>query len=368
MIVGEAGGKEEEEQRRPFAPREHGRMNAGTLLTRYLQDRLGIQRSDVFLTNVGKYRPHGNEFKHYLNTPQLEDGLTELKEEIKRVDPNIIVAAGGWALYYLTGRTGANKAGREDKPGTGIMSWRGSVLPCSLVPGKKVLASLHPAFLLRPGSSGRTARNNWGWHPVFLHDLKRAKKESAFPDIRYPQYESIIDPPSDVLEDLVKEMRHSEWCSMDIETFPNNTVSCIGFTDRVDRGLCLTYKNEVWKDAAQDIMSGPSRKIFQYGTFDTTFLKRFPRLQTTNFAFDTYIAAASLMPEFPRGLDFLASIYTDFPYYKTDRKVWKERGDMRVLWEYNIKDVIATLMIALEQMKELTELFGGPVWEKWRVQ
>ena len=85
MFVGEAAGKEEEEQGRPFAPREQGRLNSGTLLARYFGDRLGIPRSSIYYTNIGKYRPHGNEFKHYLNTPQLEEGLSELKADIERV-------------------------------------------------------------------------------------------------------------------------------------------------------------------------------------------------------------------------------------------------------------------------------------------
>ena len=63
------------------------------------------------------------------------------------------------------------------------------------------------------------------------------------------------------------------------------------------------------------------------------------------------------MPEFNRGLDFLASVYTDFPFYKEDRKKWKEEGDMDILWEYNIKDVIATWIIAAKQMREMEEKF-----------
>ena len=358
MLVGEAPGKEEEEQGRPFAPREHGRLNVGTLVNRYFSDRLGVPRSSIYFTNIGKYRPHGNKFENYLDTPQLEEGLAELKADIERIRPNVIIAAGAWPLYFLTGECGTDKAGRKTKPGTGILSWRGSVIPCSLVPGMKVVAILHPAFVIR----------SWGWHPIFLEDLKRVVRESAYPEIRRPQYESFIDPPSDVLNELVGDMCKAEWLSVDIETFPNNTISCIGFSDRTDRGLCLTFRNLGWKDAAQDILSSPSRKIFQYGTFDTNFLRRFPRLETNNFAFDTYIAAASLTPEFPRGLDFLTSIYTDFPYYKTERKVWKQSGDMNILWEYNIKDVVATLTIALAQMKELTDLFGGPIWKEWRLQ
>ncbi len=333
-------------------------MNAGTLLKRYVNDRLGMHIDrDFYLTNLCQYRPHDNKFENCLDTPQLDDGLEELKADILRIKPKLIVASGGWPLYYLTGMCGLSKDGRKEKPGTGGLSYRGSVLPCTLVEGYKVLVSLHPAFVIR----------SWGWHPIFLHDLERMKLQSSFPEIRGPQYTSYVNPPADELDTLVGEMCNAEWLSVDIETFPNNTVSCIGFSDREDRGLCITYEQVGWREIARTLLASPSRKLFQYGTFDTNFLRRFHRLETNNWAFDTYIASASLMPEFPRGLDFLTSIYTDFPYYKSDRKIWKKLGDMSILWEYNIKDCIATLVIAKAQMKELTELFGGPVWEKWKV-
>lgn len=357
MVVGEAPGKEEEMQGRPFAPREQGRMNAGNLINRYFQDRWGVPRSEIYYTNLGRYRPYKNDFKHYLGTEQLEEGLEELRTDIARIRPNVIVAAGNWPLYYLTGQCGTDKLGRRTKPGTGIMNWRGSIIPCTLVEGVKVFCSLHPAYILR----------NWGWHPIFAEDLGKIKRESTYPEIRSPQYESFINPPSDVMDTLVSEMCHAEWLSIDIETFPTNTASCIGFSDRVDRALCITHEYAGWRDIAGTLLSSPARKIFQYGTFDTNFLKRFHRLETNNWAFDTYIAAASLMPEFPKRLDFLTSIHTDFPFYKVERKEWKQTGDMQKLWSYNIKDVIATLMIAHRQMEELTRIFGGPVWETWRI-
>jgi len=53
MLVGEAPGREEDLQVRPFVGR------AGTILDRCLRD-VGIERKDVFVTNVVKCRPPGN--------------------------------------------------------------------------------------------------------------------------------------------------------------------------------------------------------------------------------------------------------------------------------------------------------------------
>jgi DNA polymerase len=334
MVVGEAPGAEEEREGVPFVGL------SGSLLNRYLE-RHGVFRNfdsnrfDVFATNLCKYRPYKNEFRHLLDSRELEEGIEELKAEIEEVDPNVIITLGNEPLKYLTGESG-------------IMKWRGSVLPCSLIEGKKVYATIHPAAILRM----------YGMNPVFNLDLGRAVEQSEFPEIKYPEYECIIDPEPSRLWSLVDEMVEAEWLSIDIETFGPGNMSCIGFADREDRGLCITFQCPGGWEAAKTIYEHhKAKKLFQYGTYDINFLDRFYGWQVGNYAFDTYIAAAELMPEFPRGLDFLTSVYTWFPYYKVERKVWKEEGNLDILWNYNIKDIIATYQIAMEQMKELEELY-----------
>ena len=117
MAVGEAPGGEEQGQGRPFVGR------AGALLERYLERNM-IPRSKVKLANLCKYRPgvNHNKFEALLGSSQLEDGLDELAEEIKRVKPNVIIALGNWPLWYLTGCCGLDKT--KPKPGSGIFLYR----------------------------------------------------------------------------------------------------------------------------------------------------------------------------------------------------------------------------------------------------
>src|SRR5690554_4338948 len=105
MLVGEAPGVDEERQRRPFIGA------SGELLMRYL-GRQRIFRHEVFLTNLCKYRPEKNKFQNALDSAELESGLEELKEEIERVQPNVIIALGNWPLYFLTGQCGT----KNNKP------------------------------------------------------------------------------------------------------------------------------------------------------------------------------------------------------------------------------------------------------------
>jgi len=339
MLVGEAPGADEEAEGAPFVGM------AGQFMERYIS-RAGYPWSQVFRTNLSKNRPKGNKFVLLNDTPELEAGLKELSEEIEKVNPNLIVSAGAWPMYYLTGLTAT-----KGKPGTGITNWRGSIVEGSgqFVPameGRKVLISYHPSYVMRP--------QGFGNHPVFFVDLKKIPGEAGFPEIKRPYYHSYIDPANLIL--LAKEMMRSEWLTVDIETF-GNSLACIGFADSVERGLCITYECPGGWEAAQMLLAGDQKKIFQYGAFDINYLHHHYGWVTNGYAYDTYIAAANLMPELPKGLDFLTSIYTPFPYYKTDRKTWKQAGDQRILWEYNIKDVIATHWVAMEQMKELETLY-----------
>lgn len=352
MVCGEAGGGDEERLGFPLVGR------SGKLMSQHFE-RHGVRRdlsrveegiidSEIFCTNLSKYRPRGNKFAYLLDTDALREGIAELKEEILSVDPNVIVAMGNWPLFFLTGKCGEKNG--KPKPGTGIGNYRGSILPSALVKGRKVVATHHPAYITR----------NYLWHPIFDIDIKKAVRQSEFPEIRYPLFDVLVDPPN--LWELVDEFCASEWLSFDIETFAPGEMSCFGVCNSPDRAVVLTFQNPDGFEAARRICESKARKIAQYGTYDCRFLSHFFGWKINNFAFDTYIATAEILPQFPRRLDFLTSIYTDLPYYKEERKRWRRTMDLSLLWQYNAKDVIATWLIAFEQMKDLEALYG------WRME
>jgi DNA polymerase len=346
LCVGEAPGGEEMGQGRPFVGA------AGQLVDRYLERNL-VQREEVKLTNLSNYRPDDNKFEHLLDSPQLIEGLAKLKDEIEAGDPNIIIALGNWPMYFLTGMCGKEK--QKLKPGTGIMTYRGSRLPTLPQWGKtrKVFCTFHPSFILR----------NWFWNPIFNEDIARAVEDSCYPELRYPVYEEHIDPDSDQLYDLVHEALSQEWVSLDIETFPGGRFSCVGFSIGEQKGVCVTYLRPDLHHYLQDIWESDTPKILQYGTYDISFMRHFYGWKIGGFynglGWDTFVASANIYPDYPRGLAFLASLYTRFPYYKEDRKIWKEAGDMSILWKYNLKDCVATYQIAMKQMGEIQTLYGG---------
>ncbi|MCL5436487.1 MAG: uracil-DNA glycosylase [Candidatus Dependentiae bacterium] len=92
MFVGEAPGREEDIQARPFVGR------SGKLLDRALE-LSGLSRSEVYITNIVKCRPPQNR------TPfpqELRAGRSLLLKQIETIDPAVICTLGNAALHGLT--------------------------------------------------------------------------------------------------------------------------------------------------------------------------------------------------------------------------------------------------------------------------
>ena len=91
MVVGEAPGRFEDEQGRPFVGR------AGQLLDEVLAE-AGLTRGDVFITNVVKARPPGNRDP---KAPEVAHWLPVLEEELALVAPRLVVPLGRHALAHF---------------------------------------------------------------------------------------------------------------------------------------------------------------------------------------------------------------------------------------------------------------------------
>ena len=88
VFVGEAPGASEDKQGRPFVG------SAGRLLDGLLED-AGLERADVFITNVVKARPPGNRDP---KADEVEHHLPWLQAQLQIIDPQLIVPLGRHAL------------------------------------------------------------------------------------------------------------------------------------------------------------------------------------------------------------------------------------------------------------------------------
>jgi len=93
VIVGEAPGRQEDLEGRPFVG------SAGRLLTRLLQG-AGIDRSSVFITNVVKCRPPGNRPP---NRAEREACYPYLKKQLELINPHVVCLAGRVPVEVLLG-------------------------------------------------------------------------------------------------------------------------------------------------------------------------------------------------------------------------------------------------------------------------
>ncbi|MFH1671097.1 MAG: uracil-DNA glycosylase [Patescibacteria group bacterium] len=91
MFIGEAPGQKEDELGRPFVG------PAGKFLDELLES-IGLKRSDVYISNVVKYRPPGNRDPL---PEEKEQCMPWLKMEIALIKPKVIVPLGRHALLHF---------------------------------------------------------------------------------------------------------------------------------------------------------------------------------------------------------------------------------------------------------------------------
>lgn len=138
MLIGEAPGRDEDEQGLPFVGR------AGKLLDRMLGE-IGLDRSKVYITNVLNWRPPQNR------EPTPEEAaicLPFLHRHIELADPLLMILLGAVSVRHVLGiNEGITRVrGRWDLYQNAALNRAIPVMP-----------TLHPAYLLRQPGAKRLA-------------------------------------------------------------------------------------------------------------------------------------------------------------------------------------------------------------------
>jgi len=303
-FVGEALGSQEERIGEPFVG------PSGQLLNE-LFNISGIIRSRCYITNVIKEKPDRNNIKLFIDITKKVPIITEaykyyvslLKEELEDIDMNVIVAVGNIPLYALTGLKMITKR-------------RGSIYESTLLPGKKVIGIIHPSAALR----------QYNYRHFILYDLVRIRKESEFPEVMLPKRHMITSPSFMESIEFLATCSGKPEVAFDIEVL-NEEVSCISFAYSEKDVICIPFVGGgrdyfppdqevgIWKAIAVILENNNIVKWTQNGVFDVSFLLNRFGIKTVNIQ-DTMIAQGVTFPEFPKGLDFLTSVFSKEPYYK----------------------------------------------------
>jgi uracil-DNA glycosylase family 4 len=128
MFIGEAPGRDEDEQGEPFVGR------AGQLLTDIIKA-MKLTRDDVYIANVIKCRPPENRNPE---PDELDECRPFIRRQVELIRPRVIVALGKFGLQSLTGKAYS------------ITAVRGQWLDYN---GIKLMPTYHPAYLLRTPSA-----------------------------------------------------------------------------------------------------------------------------------------------------------------------------------------------------------------------
>jgi len=128
VFVGEGPGADEDAQGLPFVGR------AGKLLTQMIQA-MGLRREDVYICNVVKCRPPENRLPE---KDEIAECSPFLLRQLDVISPKVIVCLGACAAQTLL------------ETNRGISQFRGQWLDFR---GSKLMATYHPAYLLRNPSA-----------------------------------------------------------------------------------------------------------------------------------------------------------------------------------------------------------------------
>ena len=152
MFIGEAPGREEDVQARPFVG------EAGMLLTRLIE-KMGLKREEVYIANIVKCRPP-------MNRDPEKDEIQQCREFLERqidiIRPDIIMSLGRIAASTLMGNEKLK-----------ITAIRGKIFDYRGIP---LVPTFHPAYLMRnPKDKWLT----WNDAQKVLERLERSRQDQG---------------------------------------------------------------------------------------------------------------------------------------------------------------------------------------------
>lgn len=358
LVCGEQPDQQEVVMRKPFFG------SAGKLFKTCLQH-AGIPTAACLFTNVLK--DFDKPLEEYIVAPRSrraspqwlgrgQEYVELLRGEVEAFPGKLILAVGNVALAALTGRWG-------------ILKWRGSLIQCMIDPTKYVVPIVHPSTVLRGSSEYRH---------LIVADLKKAMhyKENNY---QVTERHTITRPSFDeackflevcyakgmegipIVFDI--EIKHLELNCISFAWSPNLAISIPFMYEKGDY-FTLPQEVHIMKLIARILTNKQIRKLGQNLIFDTHFLLRKYGIRSVNLD-DSMIAQHTLLPQLPKGLDMITSLWTDIPYYKDEGKEWfAGGGSYQTLWVYNGNDSLSVCEAFPKIMADLVQMDNTAAYER----
>lgn len=378
MLVGESWGSDENAAKKPFVG------SSGSELTRILAD-AGINREEILITNVIPKQPPRNEawrffppkenpgnVRHYRGlhlTDEIHNFLQTLYQQIRIVNPQLIIGAGNLAFWALSDdcRVTSYSPPRmyQDRPRwypSGIDDYRGSMLYCHReIDGAgriRVLPIYHPAGIQR----------EWANRTPTVHDL-RTRVPLALQGIwggMSPEWEIHFRPSlSQALRYFEEILARADASpepvrlANDVET-RRGLITCIGFCADPNKALTLPLIEKDGSSSSFRSYWTPKEEALLLSRMFAVLLHPNIALEGQNYlydqqyihdqwgirvrlGFDTMLAYHLLFPGTRQGLDYLSSLFCrHHRYWKDDNKEWDAKSSIDDHLRYNGEDCLRT--------------------------
>lgn len=332
VILGEAPGKQENAQGRPFVG------GSGKILNIILKN-AGLSRDDVYVTNVIKYQPPKNRINTKTAQAYVQDNIPALMKELKGLkQKRVIVPTGNTAMAAL---------GLKDK----VTRARGFIYPTEYL--GKVIPTFHPAHVMRQFSDIHTV----------TRDFMKIKRHAAGAAIQRPKEVFQIAPTADDVENfaamVINRLNHGQKLSLsiDLETYitdhPTLTpIKTVGMSLDDSHAIVVPFitqaDNMYWRTEDEELraikaigslLEDPRlEKMAHNALFDILVLMNHG-FTIEGPIYDTMLAQYLVYHPSPHTLEYLVSIYTDYDQWKTSAG-----HNDREFREYNARDVVVLHM------------------------
>lgn len=287
LWVGESAKEEDLKSSKPFQSGDGAWLNSLLKSARIAKSTLnlintiGCHPKDGFFPGSDKscidsFTAHAGV--RHCQKHHIEPTLTQLQ-------PSRIVAMGDEALYNLTGRSG-------------ITLWRGSPLPLrgKGKDGPKVIASLHPSYLMKQS----------GLFSVAVRDLRRSLD---VPEEIYDLFPSL---------DTVRSFNGTVF-AFDFEWDQWNNITMCGLSDRNYHAIVVPFVGEYIGELQRifesaEVIIGHNIIDADMGYFEKLGWKVRAKIH------DTMLGQHLIQPDYRHGLAFVASVFTN-------KVFWKGKGE-----------------------------------------
>lgn len=243
---------------------------------------------------------------------------TGCDESLQRIlvefNPNIILLLGRTSFMAATGKQ------------KGLDDYRGSLFISDVIGpflGRKCIASYHPTAVLR----------QYDWIAYLWFDILKVLQNATTPEFLLPQRNLKVSLSyEDLIQHLVDCNAANQPASIDLEGYWNN-LSCCSIASGIGDSFIVPFANldgthywneeqeiEIWRHFAA-LLSNPNvPKIFQNGLYDRFVMQYGFQVPVLGNRDDTMLKWWEKYCELEKGLGVQASILTNEPYWKFERK------------------------------------------------